>query len=195
MHCRTPEFITTPDHSQQTRVKSILATNNLKTFASSGLWIEVSLRKFQKGLWVRVCESSSAFERSQKQGIRKFTSDQLIEGCKRARHFVKKPKELHPAVSTISASHCASHNDPKMLLFQSFLSVRATSDTTHKDVYDILALKVLRSAAKTNADREKTSRVWTEFMIPWFGLPIHWFLKGLHDKARSEKSTCIVKCK
>jgi len=124
---------------------------------------------------------------------RSFFVDQLVEACKRARHYVKKPKELQPALKAVGATYSASHSDPKMLLFQSHLSVRASANMPHKDVYECLASQVLNSAAKTNADREKTSRIWTEFLAPWFNFSTHWILKELRDKARSEKSSCIVK--
>eukprot|EP00979_Chaetoceros_neogracilis_P014033 scaffold4342_cov123-Chaetoceros_neogracile.AAC.1 len=63
----------------------------------------------------------------------------------------------------------------------------------HKDLYECLRLQVLNSSAKTNADREKVSRIWTEFILPIFNLPTYWFLNELRDKARSDKSSCIVK--
>ncbi len=82
-----------------------------------------------------------------------------------------------------------------MLLFQPHISVKAHNNMPHKDAHDLVALQVLNVSAKTNADREKASRLWTEFIVPWFDLPVHWFLNELRDKARSDKSSCIVKCK
>lgn len=81
-----------------------------------------------------------------------------------------------------------------MILFQPHISVKANNKMPHKDAYELVSLQILNAAAKTNADREKASRIWTEFIAPWFNLPVHWFLKELRDKARSEKSSCIVKC-
>jgi hypothetical protein len=80
-----------------------------------------------------------------------------------------------------------------MLLFHSHATVNATNDMPHKDVYECLTLQVLNNSAKTNADKEKASRIWTEFILPFFNLPTHWFSKELRDKARSDKSSCIVK--
>lgn len=121
--------------------------------------------------------------------------DLLTEECKRAFHFVKKPKEVHKATEAIVATFSTHHTDPSMLLFHSHASVNATDKMPHKDLYECLRLQLLNSAAKTNADREKVSRIWTEFILPMFNLPTHWFLKELRDKARSDKSSCIVKCK
>ncbi len=151
--------------------------------------------------WRLICESN--YEASldvtcyskRREIERSITSDHLTDACKRARHFFKNPKDANLATAVIEPTFSTQHSNPKNLLFQSHLSTRATPDMPHKDVYDCIALQVLNSAAKTNADREKSSRLWTEFLLPWFQLPTHWFLGELRDKARSEKSSCIVKCK
>lgn len=121
--------------------------------------------------------------------------DLLTEECKRAFHFVKKPKEVQKATEAIAATFSTHHTDSSMLLFHSHASVNVTNTMPHKDLYECLRLQVLNSSAKTNADREKVSRIWTEFILPIFNLPTHWFLNELRDKARSNKSSCIVKCK
>ena len=72
--------------------------------------------------------------------------------------------------------------------------MKANNNMPHKDAFELVSRQILY-AAKTNADREKVSRLWTEFVAPWFNLPVHWFLSELRDKARSQKSSCIVKCK
>ena len=165
---------------------------------------DVEWRKIRVELskqWRTICDSNyeasldstSYFLRREIEKI--VTQDQITEECKRAFRFVKKPKEAHEATADIAASFSTQHADPEMVLFHSHLSVNATEQMPHKDVYECLALQVLNSAAKTNADREKTSRLWTEFLVPWFNLPTNWFLNELRDKARSEKSSCIVKCK
>lgn len=82
-----------------------------------------------------------------------------------------------------------------MLLFQPHLSVKASNTMPHKEVYELVSLQIQTSAAKTNADRERVSRLWSEFVVPWFDLPVYWFTNELQDKSRSEKSSCIVKCK
>jgi len=150
--------------------------------------------------WRSICESN--YEASldvtcyfkRREIERSIASDQLVEGCKRARHFLKNPKEIRQSTSIIEPTYFAQNTNPMNILFQTHLSTRATQNMPHKEVYECLALQVLNSsAAKTNADRERTSRLWTEFLLPWFNLPTHWFLKELKDKARSEKSSCIVK--
>ena len=66
----------------------------------------------------------------------------------------------------------------------------------HKDAYkSISAMLMNRNIAKTNADREKISRIWAEFLVPLFDLPVYWFLSELRERTRSDKSSCIVKCK
>ena len=82
-----------------------------------------------------------------------------------------------------------------MLMFQPHISVKVNNDMPHKDAYELVSLQILNVAAKTNADRERVSRLWTEFVAPWFKLPLHWFLNELRDKSKSAKSSHIVKCK
>ncbi len=150
--------------------------------------------------WRSICDANyeasldatSYFNRREVE--KNINQELMIEDCKRAFHFVKKPKEVQKAAEIIAPKFHLHHNDEEMLLFHSHISVKITEDAPHKDVYECVALQVLNAAAKTNADREKTSRIWTEFILPWFNLPTHWFLKELRDKARSEKSSCIVKC-
>ncbi len=82
-----------------------------------------------------------------------------------------------------------------MMLFQPHLSVSVANDMPHKEVYELVSMQIQLAAAKTNSDREKTSRFWTEFIVPWFDLPLHWFMNEMQGKLRSEKSSVIVQCK
>lgn len=82
-----------------------------------------------------------------------------------------------------------------MMLFQPHISVKVNNDMPHKDAYELVSLQIFNVAAKNDADRERVSRLWSEFVAPLFNLPIHWYLNELKDKARSEKSSHIVRCK
>lgn len=126
---------------------------------------------------------------------RKFASEQLLEECKRARYYVKHPRKQnhHKATRLIAPEFSSSSPDIKALVFQSHLRVRVSNAMPHKDAYQCLTMHVMNGVAKTNADRERVSRVWSEFIVPWFDLPVHWFLKELRDRIRSDKSSCVVK--
>lgn len=64
----------------------------------------------------------------------------------------------------------------------------------HKDLYDLVSFQMLRSGAKSNNIHiEKVSRIWTELIVPWFELPLYWFMNELKDKPQSDKT--IVQCK
>lgn len=66
----------------------------------------------------------------------------------------------------------------------------------HKDAYSCIKMVIMnRYVAKTNSDREKASRIWAEFLVPLFNLPSYWFLEELRERTRSDKSSCVVKCK
>lgn len=124
-----------------------------------------------------------------------FHSEDLIEDCQKARQFAKEPPIMPSVTDKISATFSLEHENHEMLLFQSYASVSVTPEMPHKDAYELISLYTVKNVAKTNAEREKSARFWTEFMLPWFNFPTHWFLKELRDKARSEKSSGIVKYK
>ena len=128
---------------------------------------------------------------------RTFGTDQLVEECRRARYHVKHPdrrqREVHPAARTVGPFF-AARGPPGVLLYQSHLRVCISNSMPHHDAYGLIAALVAGGAAKNNADREKVSRIWAEFVAPWFDLPVHWFTKELRDRARSDKSSCVVKC-
>jgi paired amphipathic helix protein Sin3a len=122
-----------------------------------------------------------------------FHNEDLIEDCQKARQFAKEPPIMPSVTDKISATFSFEHENQNMLLFQSHTSVAVTPEMPHKDAYELISLYTVKNVAKTNSEREKIARVWTEFMLPWFNSPTHWFLKELRDKARSEKSSGIVK--
>jgi len=122
-----------------------------------------------------------------------FHSEDLIEDCQRARSFARKPPIMPSVTEKICATFSSEHENQDMLLFQGHASVVVTHEMPHKDAYELISLYTVKNVAKTNSEREKTARIWTEFMLPWFNSPTHWFLKELKDKARSEKSSGIVK--
>lgn len=126
---------------------------------------------------------------------RSFATEQLLEECKRARYFAKHPRKLnpHPAARSIAPDFSSSCLDAKAVLFQSHIRLDASNSMPHKDAYECLTMHIMNGVAKTNADREKVSRVWAEFIAPWFDLPVHWFLEELRQRIRSDKSSCVVK--
>lgn len=149
-------------------------------------WRTVYETNFEPSLDVRSYFKRRDIEKS-------FHNQDLIEDCQKARHFAKEPPVMPDVMNKLSASFSSEHINPEMLLFQSHASVLANIYMPHKDAYELISLFAVRNIAKTNAEREKSARIWTEFILPWFNLPTHWFLKELRDKARSEKSSGIVK--
>jgi len=61
----------------------------------------------------------------------------------------------------------------------------------HKDALECIILLIIERVGKSDDDIEKIYRIWTEFLVPWFNLPVHWFLRELNKK--SDKNSCIVK--
>lgn len=126
---------------------------------------------------------------------RSFGSEQLLEECKRARYYAKHPRKQHqhPATRSIGPTFYSSNPSTKAMLFQPHIKLRVSNIMPHKDAYDCLTIVSNNGVAKTNADRERVSRIWSEFIAPWFDLPVHWFLDELRKRIRSDKSSCIVK--
>jgi hypothetical protein len=114
---------------------------------------------------------------------------------KKAKKFINGEGMFFPAFLPLAPTINSHHNDESMILYQPHLSVKVNQSMPHKDAYDLISLQILNTAAKTNADRAKASRIWTEFVAPWFGLPLHWFAKEMEDKGRSEQKLYIVQCK
>uniref|UniRef100_A0A7S4MMK3 Histone deacetylase interacting domain-containing protein n=1 Tax=Odontella aurita TaxID=265563 RepID=A0A7S4MMK3_9STRA len=132
-----------------------------------------------------------------REAERAFATEALLEDVKGARRFVKHPdrRPSHPAARAVGPARFAPRHltNPGALLFQSHLEARASNAMPHGDAYRLTTMLVMNGVAKTNADREKATRVWAEFVAPWFDLPAHWFLKELRERSRADKSSCVVK--
>lgn len=161
---------------------------------------DVEWRKKRKELtahWRTVCENN--YEGSldtlcwfyRREIEKSLSHEEIIQSCKRVKKI--RMKKLHLAPSPVAPSFRLGHNDEKMLLFQQHSSFKASNSMPHHEAYELLSQQLMTGIAKTNADREKVSRIWSEFIVPWFNLPTHWFLGELRDKARSDKSSHIVK--
>jgi len=133
-----------------------------------------------------------------KEVERSFSTDHLIEECKRARHYIKHPRKQndHPASRLLNCTFSTTSPAPMIYqphIYHSLPSSHHHNHQVHKDAYTTLCLLLFGGIAKTASDCEKVVRIWTEFMVPWFNLPSCWFLKQMRERGRRDKSSCVVK--
>ena len=65
--------------------------------------------------------------------------------------------------------------DPSLVLFQPHLSVLVSKHMPHQHAYDLLDAYF---AASSTSDKELFSKIWVNFIAPWFGLPLRWEESG-----------------
>lgn len=128
---------------------------------------------------------------------RSFSHDQLLEECRNARYFAKhsqKQQQHNPAAQRFAPLFSSFCDKKEYILYQPHLSVKVlAANNMHKHVFECITLQIRKGAYRTNGEREKISRVWSEFIVPWFDLPAHWFSNELRLKARSDKNSSVVK--
>mmetsp|Transcript_14759 Transcript_14759/g.32622 ORF Transcript_14759/g.32622 Transcript_14759/m.32622 type:complete len:532 (-) Transcript_14759:120-1715(-) len=125
-----------------------------------------------------------------------FGQDLLFEELKKARVYLRKPRLLSPAVASIAPTISAIHSCPTACLVQPHLKISIPSGECHRDAYLLLSEHITK-IARNNTDRERASRIWVEFIVPFFGNPFRWYQKELRDISsggvRADRSSCIVR--
>jgi len=122
-----------------------------------------------------------------------FALDVLFEELKKARVFLRKPRHLSPALSSVAPTVLAVNYDESACLVQPHLRLSVPGGEVHKYAYELLSAHIGK-IARNNTDRERASRIWAEFMVPFFGMPHRWCLPELRDvPARADRSSCVVR--
>jgi len=105
-----------------------------------------------------------------------FAAERLLEECHKAKSFAKHPSKIqrHPATNMILPDFHLMNPDPSLALFQPHLSVLVSKNMPHKHAYDLLNAYF----AKSSSDKETFSKIWADFIAPWFGLPLRWEESG-----------------
>lgn len=62
------------------------------------------------------------------------------------------------------------NSDPALALFQPHLSVLVSKNMPHKNAFGLLEAYFV----KDGKGKEQFSKIWTEFIAPWFGIPTRW---------------------
>jgi hypothetical protein len=103
----------------------------------------------------------------------------------------------HPATRNFVPDFSRKCSDADALLFQPHIAVKLgkAAMPSHHDAFKMITTKIKNSSLYTKSEREAAGRIWAEFMLPWFDLPIHWVLDEIRDSFRGKISSNVVKCK
>lgn len=120
---------------------------------------------------------------------RSFSAEQLREECKRARTYCSSPEKRTGS----AVSFGLSSPDRSAVLYEPYAVVEMKPDCpSHHHAVRLLSRQVTYKAAKSNADREKVGRIWTEFIVPFFAYPTHWVLDESRESFRGELNNFVV---
>ena len=103
----------------------------------------------------------------------------------------------HPAIRPFTPEFSRKNSDADALLFQPHIGIklRKAAMTSHHDAFKMITTKIKSSSSYTKGEREAVGRIWAEFMLPWFGYPVHWVLDELRESFRGKVNPNVVKCK
>jgi paired amphipathic helix protein Sin3a len=122
---------------------------------------------------------------------RRFGLEQLREECKMAREYCKNPDK---STGGGAVSFGLSVPDRSALMYEPYAVVELKIESpVHHDAVKLLMQHVTQ---KCSPDvREKVGRIWTEFMISFFGYPSNWVLDEARESFRGKINDIVVKCK
>jgi paired amphipathic helix protein Sin3a len=125
------------------------------------------------------------------------TLTRLRDDCIRARSHARsgESKSRNPAVVKFLPDYATSHPDSQALLFQSYASVKAQLDVSHRDVFSLVSKRIELDSGLSSIHRERIGRIWAEFVVPWFDYPPFWVADELRKSFSGTLCPNVVKCK
>eukprot|EP00934_Nitzschia_sp_Nitz4_P006570 Nitzschia sp. Nitz4//scaffold106_size73319//51333//55917//NITZ4_005742-RA/size73319-augustus-gene-0.6-mRNA-1//1//CDS//3329532538//6560//frame0 len=118
-----------------------------------------------------------------------LSDDRLLEECKKARSFCSSLEKR----SGSSVSFGLSSPDRSAVLYEPYASVEMKPGSiAHQFAASLLSQHVVLKSATTKAEREKVGRVWSEFVMPFFGYPSHWILDEIRQSFQGELNETVV---
>ena len=123
---------------------------------------------------------------------RSFALEQLRNECKHARQYCSNPNKRRDS----PVSFGLSVPDRSAVFYQPYASVEMRpASPVHRIAVGYL-IKHIAYRCTTNFDaREKVGRIWTEFMLPFFGYPTSWVLDESRKSYRGKINNAVVQCK
>jgi paired amphipathic helix protein Sin3a len=127
---------------------------------------------------------------------RVVSPEQLTKDVKETRQLIEHPcKKDHPAsLDWAYPQHFLSCPVIDEALFQPHVRVpMQTHGFPHKDAYQLVSNRTLKGVFKSDIDREQVSRIWAEFVSPWFDYPANWIAQELRESYTGDEGSCTVK--
>mmetsp|Transcript_29093 Transcript_29093/g.79860 ORF Transcript_29093/g.79860 Transcript_29093/m.79860 type:complete len:698 (+) Transcript_29093:1680-3773(+) len=118
---------------------------------------------------------------------RSFVAEYLIDQCKRAKHH-----QLF-AENSNTISYSIGLPDPTALFDEPCVTVKSDAGPSHGYAFQLVSLRVKRSAYSSPADLERIGRIWAEFMVPWYGYPAYWATEEVRQSFSGRLSHSVVK--
>jgi paired amphipathic helix protein Sin3a len=121
-----------------------------------------------------------------------FGLEQLRDECKQARQYCSNPNKRKDS----PVSFGLSVPDKSAVFYQPYASIEMKpASSVHHNAVGYL-IKHISYRCTTNFDaREKVGRIWTEFMLPFFGYPTFWVLDESRKSYRGKINNTVVQCK
>jgi hypothetical protein len=129
---------------------------------------------------------------SRKEVERSFVAEQLREECTGARTFCSSPEKRTGS----AVSFGLSSPDRSAVLYEPYAVVEMKPDSTaHHYAVRLVKEAVRKAGASDPRSREKMGRIWSEFIIPFFGYPVHWLADEARESFRGQLNNYVVQCK
>jgi len=124
-----------------------------------------------------------------------FSAEQFREECQHARSYCSSPEKQSGSVASFGLS-CL---DRSAVLYEPYAVVEMKPDSpVHHTAVRLLLQQVvlkLNDSDKGKQEREMVGRIWTEFMLPFFGYPVHWVQDEARESFCGKLNNIVVQCK
>lgn len=123
---------------------------------------------------------------------RSFGLEQLRDECKQARQYCSNPNKRKDS----PVSFGLSVPDKSAVFYQPYASIEMKPASSVHHIAVGYLIKHIAYRCTSNFDaREKVGRIWTEFMLPFFGYPAFWVLEESRISYRGKINNAVVQCK
>lgn len=123
---------------------------------------------------------------------RRFGLEQLGEECKMAREYCSNPNK---STGGGAVSFGLSVPDRSAIMYEPYAVVEMRTDSpTQNDAVKLLMLHTSKKSSEMGDVREKLGRIWTEFMMSFFGYPSNWVLDEARESFGGKINEVVVKC-
>lgn len=121
-----------------------------------------------------------------------FGLEQLRDECKQARQYCSNPNKRKDS----PVSFGLSVPDKSAVFYQPYASIEMKpASSVHRNAVGYLVKHIAYRCTSNFEAREKVGRIWTEFMLPFFGYPTYWVLEESRTSYKGKINNAVVQCK